>query len=137
MRLLGPAYAESSCWPPHSGQASQSTPGHEGTGFFLGRLHRYGEALPILDYGQNAIQEIRTSHQSWHRPSPPDRWRTRLSSFERARRLTPDDWELLKNIEGRFSACIVGRCITVLLEAIEKHPDDYVEAIVLLAKRIG
>lgn len=103
--------------------------------FALIGLQRYKEALPVLEdavcrYPQDA--ELHNNHGIVL--SSLTRWEESLISFQRARTLTPDDAEMLKNMAGALLRMERwNEAVPILLEAIEKHSDDFVEAIVLLA----
>lgn len=106
--------------------------------FSLINQHRYEEALPILEYSAGRCPQDPELHNNQGIAlACLMRWEEALVCYERARRLTPDDPELLKNIGGTF--LLMNRwndAVSVLLEAIEKHPGDFVEAIVLLANAL-
>lgn len=102
--------------------------------FALVGMSRYDEAVAVLDV---AIGQAAGDGELYNNRgialSQLHRWDEAFNDFDRARQLLPDDPELLKNI-----AMALGqmhhwdRAIPVLLEAIEKHPGDFVEAISML-----
>lgn len=103
--------------------------------FSLLGLYRNEEAVALLDHAtQRTPQDAELHNNRGIALSQLMRWDESLASFERARSLTPNDPELLKNM------CVAlrrmrrwGEAVPLLLEAIEKHPGDFVEAISLLA----
>lgn len=103
--------------------------------FSLLGLCRYEEAVALLDHATlRSPQDAELHNNRGIALSQLMRWDESLLSFQRARSLTPNDPELLKNMGlalGRMRRW--GEAVPLLLEAIEKHPGDYVEAIVLLA----
>lgn len=102
--------------------------------FALIGMSRYGDVIPILDA---AIAQSKDDGELYNNRgialSQLRRWDESFRDFERARQLLPNDSELLKNI-----ALALGQmhrwneAIQVLLEAIEKYPGDFVEAISML-----
>jgi predicted O-linked N-acetylglucosamine transferase (SPINDLY family) len=103
--------------------------------FALIGLERYQEALPILDEAVRRNPqdpELHNNHGivlSWLM-----RWEDSIISFQKARALTPNDTELLKNMASAlFRMEHWNEAVPILLEAIEKHPGDFVEAVELLA----
>lgn len=106
--------------------------------FALLGLGRFEEALPILDFCVSIFpQDAELQNNRGIALASMMRWEDSLVSFRRARTLTPNDPELLKNIGGTLLRMHEwDEAVPVLLEAIEKHPDDYVEAIILLASAL-
>lgn len=114
------------------------TPGHplaqKALSFALVGLLRYDEAVTVLDV---AISQSGNDGELYNNRgialSQLHRWDESFADFARARQLLPDDTELLKNI-----ALVLGQmhrwddAIQILLEAIEKHPGDFVEAVSML-----
>ncbi|MBI5901340.1 MAG: tetratricopeptide repeat protein [Rhodocyclales bacterium] len=103
--------------------------------FALIGLERYRDALPILDEAVRRNPRDAELHNNRGIVlSSLTRWEESLISFQRARALTPDDPELLKNMAGALLRMERwNEAVPILLEAIEIHPGDFVEAIVLLA----
>jgi predicted O-linked N-acetylglucosamine transferase (SPINDLY family) len=61
-------------------------------------------------------------------------WDAAIASFNHALGITPDDPEVLKNLGvAYFRLHRWGEAVPPLLQAIEKHPGDYVEAVEVLA----
>lgn len=108
---------------------------HNNRGIALSQLMRWDESLQSFERARSLT------------PNDPEllkniglalarmrRWQESLQSFQRARSLLPNDPELLKNIAMALTRLRRwGDAVPILLEAIEKHPGDYVEAISLLA----
>ena len=103
--------------------------------FSLLGLARYEEAVILLDYAiQRNPQDAELHNNRGIALSQLMRWEESLASFQRARSLTPNDPELLKNMGLALRRLRRwGEAVPLLLEAIDKHPDDYIEAILLLA----
>jgi len=103
--------------------------------FALIGLQRYEDALPILeDAVRRSPQDAELHNNHGIVLSSLMRWEDSIRSFERARVLTPHDTELLKNMAGAWLRMEHwDEAVPILLEAIEKHPGDFVEAIELLA----
>ncbi|MBI5791200.1 MAG: tetratricopeptide repeat protein [Rhodocyclales bacterium] len=103
--------------------------------FSLLGLARHGEAVALLDHAiRRNPQDAELHNNRGIALSQLMRWDDSLESFRRARSLTPDDSELLKNMAFALTRMHRwGEAVPLLLEAIEKHPGDYLEAITLLA----
>lgn len=103
--------------------------------FSLLGLSRYEEAIALLDYViLRSPRDAELHNNRGIALSQLMRWDEGLQSFQRARSLTPNDAELLKNMGLALRRMRRwGEAVPLLLEAIEKHPGDYVEAILLLA----
>lgn len=103
--------------------------------FSLLGLGRPEEAAALLEHAiQRNPQDAELHNNRGIALSQLMRWDESLESFQRARTLTPNDPELLKNMGLALTRMHCwGEAVPLLLEAIEKHPDDYLEAISLLA----
>lgn len=103
--------------------------------FSLLGLFRYEETVGLLDQAiSRNPQDSELHNNRGIALSQLMRWEESLQSFQRARSLTPNDPELLKNMALALARMHRwGEAVPLLLEAIEKHPGDYLEAISLLA----
>jgi len=103
--------------------------------FALVGLARYEEALTLLDYAiPRQPQDAELHNNQGIALSMLMRWEDSIVSFQRARQLTPDDPEVLKNMGAALLRMHRWNdAVPILLQAIEKHPGDYAEAISLLA----
>lgn len=103
--------------------------------FSLIGQQRYLEALPILDDAvRHDPQDAELHNNRGIVLSSLLRWDDSITSFQRARAITPHDPELLKNMAGALLRMERWNdAVPILMEAIEKHPGDFVEAIELLA----
>ncbi len=103
--------------------------------FALLGLTRFDEALALLDYAIPLnSQDAELYNNRGIALSFLMRWDDSLADFQKARLLTPDDSVLLKNMGTALVRMHRwNEAVPFLLEAIEKHPGDYLEAINLLA----
>jgi protein O-GlcNAc transferase len=102
--------------------------------FALTGMSRSQEALQVLDA---AISQTTEDGELYNNRAIAltqlHRWDESLRDFERARKLLPDDPELLNNLANALAHIYRWTdAIPILLEAIEKHPGDFVKAISLL-----
>ncbi|MBK6906770.1 MAG: tetratricopeptide repeat protein [Rhodocyclaceae bacterium] len=103
--------------------------------FALLGFGRCSEAVPVLN---QAIRQMPSDGELYNNlgiaQSLLMRWEESYQSFTRARLLLPDDFEVHKNV-GLALLRMHRRteAVNALLVAIEKHPDDYLEAIALLS----